>query len=163
MEKTFNIALKEFINRFFILPYTEQVVFGLLFSMLIWASMTDILENKVYNKMCLTYAVARLCISFIYPITAQTLIGGFVGALLLFLPAFLINTSHMAGDIKFAGVLGLWLGPIAIMIALVICTFTFIIISLVKKKGLHGVLPYAPFISFGCLCTILLQYVANLT
>lgn len=150
--------VKEFVDTFFVFPYMHQLTVGLLLSMCIWASMTDITENKVYNKMCATYVVARLLVCELYPITSQTLFGGIVGFILLFTPAFILNTSHMAGDIKFAAVLGLWIGPVPVLIALLFATLSFIVISLVKRKGMHGIMPYAPFISTGCLVTVFIQY-----
>lgn len=157
MNETFQ-SFKSIVDTFFIFPYKEQLTVGLLLSMCIWASMTDITENKVYNKMCAAYVVARLFACVVYPITLQTMIGGLVGFILLFTPAFVLNTSHMAGDIKFAAVLGLWVGPLPILVALLSATIIFIITSLIKKKGMHGVMPYAPFISTGILITVFIQY-----
>lgn len=150
--------IKALVDTFFIFPYKEQLTVGLLLSMCIFASMTDITENKVYNKMCIAYLVARLFACVVYPISLQTMIGGLVGFILLFAPAFILNTSHMAGDIKFAATLGLWIGPLPVLIALLSATIIFIITSLIKKKGMHGVMPYAPFISSGVLITVFIQY-----
>lgn len=157
MNETLN-TIQTLIDTFFTFPHKEQLLIGLLFSMCMWASITDITENKVYNKMCAVYVVARLLVCYVYPITAQTLIGGLVGASLLFAPAFILNTSHMAGDIKFVGVIGLWIGPLPVLIALLSATIIFIITGVVKRKGMHGVMPYAPFISSGVLITVFIQY-----
>lgn len=153
-----NDHMTEFATKFFLLPLNQIPVLLVLVSMLIWASYTDIKVNKVYNKMCMVYLVMRLAMAPLYPISLQTLIGGVVGLGLLLAPAVFLNTSHMAGDIKFAGVLGLWIGPFPVMMALFTASILLIITSIILKKGKTGVLPFAPFISLGCVILTGVQY-----
>lgn len=153
--------MEKLINDFFTFPVTNWIVVGILTSMLIWASITDIKYNKVYHKMDLLYLGLRIAVVFWYPITLNTLIGGAVGFALLFIPAFILNTSHMAGDIKFAGVLGVWIGGLPVLCALLIATVLMILTSAVLRKGKTGVLPYAPFISIGCIVTLGVQAIVQ--
>lgn len=111
--------------------------------------------------MDLLYLGLRIAVVFWYPITLNTLIGGAVGFALLFIPAFILNTSHMAGDIKFAGVLGVWIGGLPVLCALLIATVLMILTSAVLRKGKTGVLPYAPFISIGCIVTLGVQAIVQ--
>lgn len=148
------------ISDFFILPDSLPVIL-LITSLFMWASYTDIKENKVRNKMCLFYAGLRLVVLPLYPITVHTILGGIIGFLLLFLPAFILNTSHMAGDIKFSAVLGLWMGGVPMLFGLLLGTTIFIITVIIRKKGLLGIMPFAPFISIGCLVMIMVPYLAG--
>lgn len=148
------------ISDFFILPDSLPIIL-MIVSMLVWASYTDIKVNKVYQKMCLGYAILRVAVFPLYPISMNTVLGGVVGFLLLFLPAFLLNTSHMAGDIKFSAVLGLWMGGVPMLFGLLIGTIIFILAILIRRKGLLGIMPFAPFISIGCFIMIMIPYLAG--
>jgi len=63
------------------------------------------------------------------------------------------------GDVKFAFVMGLILGPIGTLIALYITFLTgaavAIILILWKKKGLKSIIPFAPFLVIGTYISIL--------
>lgn len=148
------------ISDFFILPDSIPVIL-IIVSLLMWASYTDIKVNKVYQKMCIFYAVLRLAVIPLYPVTIDTFIGGFIGFILLFLPAFILNTSHMAGDIKFSAVLGLWMGGVPMLFGLLLGTVIFIIAIIIRKKGLLGIMPFAPFISIGCFLMIMVPYLVG--
>lgn len=148
------------ISDFFILPDSIPVIL-IIVSLLMWASYTDIKVNKVYQKMCIFYAVLRLAVIPLYPVTIDTFIGGFIGFILLFLPAFILNTSHMAGDIKFSAVLGLWMGGVPMLFGLLLGTVIFIVAIIIRKKGLLGIMPFAPFISIGCFLMIMVPYLVG--
>lgn len=148
------------ISDFFILPDSIPVIL-IIVSLLMWASYTDIKVNKVYQKMCIFYAVLRLAVIPLYPVTIDTFVGGFIGFILLFLPAFILNTSHMAGDIKFSTVLGLWMGGVPMLFGLLLGTVIFIIAIIIRKKGLLGIMPFAPFISIGCFLMIMVPYLVG--
>ena len=145
------------ISSFFILPDSIPVIL-MIVSLFMFASYTDIKENKVYQKMCLAYIILRILVYPLYPVTLDTLLGGVIGFMLLFLPAFILNTSHMAGDIKFSATLGLWMGGLPMLFGLLLGTAIFIVTVFVRKKGLMGIMPFAPFISIGCFLMIMLPY-----
>lgn len=149
----FLLPLKDYFH------YPEHMwVFLPLLLMCLLASYTDFKEHKIRQKMVSVFLVIRFLLLFWYPVSLDTALGGLVGFSLLFGPAFVLNTNHMAGDIKLAFVIGLWLGAVPMFTAWVVAILWLIvgivIVGPVLKRG--KIVPFAPCLSIGVVATLLL-------
>ncbi|KKQ74206.1 MAG: Peptidase A24A domain protein [Candidatus Woesebacteria bacterium GW2011_GWB1_38_5b] len=82
-------------------------------------------------------------------------------AFLFFLAVYILTKGRGwgFGDVKFAFVMGLILGPIGVVLALYVAFLTGatvgIILILWRKKGLKSIIPFAPFLAFGTYISLL--------
>lgn len=138
----------------------EFITYTYLFSGLVVCSLID------YDHKIIPDAINLILLLGGIPLLAYQslgiLINGVMGALvgfgLLFLIALLSKGGMGGGDIKLAGVLGLYLGWPQILITLFL---SFIIGSVVglmwvvlKKQSLKSVLPFGPFL---CIATLIVM------
>lgn len=124
---------------------------------LILASISDIKEKKIYDRLNLAFLILRLFAAYVYPISTRSLIGMIFGFLIILIPA-MIMLVPMGGDIKFAAVLGLWIGDSGIYGSLAIGVILFVIYSLIAKKKKKDMIPMGPFISIGCVSLMAVYY-----
>lgn len=136
-------------------------VFLPLLIMCLLASYTDFKEHKIRQRMVSVFLLIRFLLFFWYPVNLDTVLGGLVGFFLLFGPAFVLNTNHMAGDIKLAFVIGLWLGAVPMVVAWVVAVLCLImgivIVGMILKKG--EIVPFAPCLTIGVMVSLVLPYV----
>lgn len=89
----------------------------------------------------------------------NSLIAGF-GAFLAFLAIALVSPNGMgAGDVKFAGVLGLMLGfpgvLFALWLAVVVGGVVAAVFLLLRKRGRKDAMPFGPFLALGAALVLL--------
>lgn len=86
----------------------------------------------------------------------EAIAAALLGGILLYIVQIISHGGLGGGDVKFAFVLGLWLGIDGILIALFMSTvFASIVgvIILIKCKNLKFAIPFGPFMSLGALVT----------
>jgi leader peptidase (prepilin peptidase)/N-methyltransferase len=92
-------------------------------------SAIDLREGLLPNELVMGFSaiglVFHLCTVFAYFPISQMLMGGFIGASILFLIRAVANRVYEQdalglGDVKLMGAAGLWLGPYYILIALIV-------------------------------------------
>jgi len=113
---------------------------------LIIASYFDIKERRIPNILNITFLIIRLLLIPFIGIGKEHLLGAIFSFLIFFIPSF-ITLHKMAGDIKMAFVVGLYLSiqPVILLVgvSLFFCIIYIIIRSFKKKKSES--IAYAPF------------------
>lgn len=120
--------------------YSFNIGLILFTLILVYCSITDIKEYKIYNKAIISLIVIRIGLIFMssYPeFTINNIYGAIFGWLVLFIPAMLI-CFRMGGDIKLSLAIGFFLGvdimPVFIGITLVSGILCGVIKRIVKKE-----------------------------
>src|SRR3954451_4796820 len=141
--------------------HTEMLALSPFTAMLIAVAFIDLQHKIVPNKIMLPAAVWGLvtAVAFRPHMVPEPLIAG-AGAFVFFLLAALIHPKGMGmGDVKLAGVMGLYLGKLvipALLVAFVVGTV--VGLGLVVRYGARsrklGV-PFAPFLALGGLVAML--------
>jgi len=132
------------------------------------------LEHKIIlNKMVYPAAVAALVISAFLPQSGllnlpwpdalsgivNSIIGGAIGFLILFIPA-IINPRGMGwGDVKMAGLIGLVTGSklvfAALFLGIIVGGLIAASLLLLKVKKRKELIPFGPFLSLATIATLL--------
>ncbi len=130
-----------------------------LTSLLFILTMSDLAYMLIPNKILLIFLPIALIVRYLSPLENwyNPIIGGIVGFVLLFV-IFLASRRGMgAGDVKLFGLLGIFLGPLHVVIALFVSAFVGSIFGLtllglgrVKRKQ---PIPFVPSIAVGTLLT----------
>lgn len=139
------------------MPFFDNLfVVAFLILVFTYASYTDLMEYKIYDKFNLGVMALRILFATLpvgaLPITLDSYIGGIVGGLVLLIPA-VVFLQKMGGDIKFMVVMGLYLGTgLTIFVLLLGCIYM-LLFSLIRKiktkqKVKRLKTPMAPF--FAC-------------
>ena len=134
----------------------ENLVAIIFLMFLVLISVTDIRSGMIYNKILLPMAIIGLIFDLSGSLIKidEALMAALVGGLILFVVQYLSRGGLGGGDIKFAFVLGLWLGVEEILITLFLSTMfaaAFGVIILIKYRNLKAAIPFGPFISLGAL------------
>lgn len=127
--------------------YQNFLTVILLTTYLSIASYYDIKERRIPDKLNLTFLIIRLILIPFVGIKKENFLGAIVMFLVFFIPSFM--TLHkMAGDIKMAFVVGLYLSIkpsiLIIGVSLLICLCYMIVNFMINKKNVNSI-PYAPF------------------
>lgn len=130
-----------------------------LTSLLFILTMSDLAYMLIPNKILLFFLPIALIVRYLSPLENwyNPIIGGIVGFVLLFV-IFLASRRGMgAGDVKLFGLLGIFLGPFHVVIALFVSAFVGSVIGLtllgtgrVRRKQ---PIPFVPSIAIGTLLT----------
>lgn len=145
--------------------FNNGLLIAFLLAAFMYASYTDIMEYKIYDKFNLFLMTARLIFVFIpiygKPITIDSYLGSIIGILALLIPA-VVFLQKMGGDIKFIGVIGMYLGSGLTIFMLVIGCFYMLIFSLIRKiitkeKVKHLKTPMAPFFNLAFFTLIIIS------
>ena len=98
-----------------------QLIFVIFLAII---SIIDIRSGMVYNKVLLPMAVTALILDLFGKIIVfeEALTAAFVGGAILYTIMILSHGGLGGGDVKFAFVLGLWLGTDGILTALFLAT-----------------------------------------
>jgi len=130
-----------------------------LTSLLFILTMSDLAYMLIPNKILLFFLPMALIVRYLSPLENwyNPIIGGIVGFVLLFV-IFLASRRGMgAGDVKLFGLLGIFLGPLHVVIALFVSAFVGSVIGLtllgtgrVRRKQ---PIPFVPSIAIGTLLT----------
>lgn len=147
--------------------FNNGLVVAILLSAFMYASYTDIMEYKIYDKFNFLLLSARLPLVFIpvygLPIKITSYLGGIVAVIALLIPA-VVFLQKMGGDIKFMGVMGLYLGLGLTIFTLVLGCFYMLIFSLIRKivtkqQVKHLKTPMAPFFFLAFFTLLMLSYI----
>jgi len=140
----------------------RRMVLGLvLTTFLIPISAIDLDVKRIPNALTAPAALLAVPIALVTEIgfVPEQLIAGLAAALFFFLPA-LINPRGMGmGDVKLAGVMGLYLGaPVAAAILIGMIAGTIVGISIMVRHGLSAgrkkALPFGPFLALGAIVCV---------
>lgn len=145
---------------FYQFGWSMQFVLSILLtSLLSILVMSDLAYMLIPNKILLFFLPISLIVRYLSPLENwyNPIIGGFVGFFLLFV-IFLASRQGMgAGDVKLFGVLGIFLGPLHVVIALFVSAFVGSIIGLgllgLKRVERKQPIPFVPSIAVGTLLT----------
>jgi leader peptidase (prepilin peptidase) / N-methyltransferase len=136
---------------------THDILLGLLLvTILVPVTIIDFEHRLIPNKITLPAAVAALVAGAVTDASwlPQQLIAGAAGGGFFFLAALAYPRGMGMGDVKLAGVLGLYLGRAvasAILIALVAGVLVGAVIIAAKgaKEGRKTAVPFGPFLALG--------------
>lgn len=141
----------------------HEVVFGLvLIAVLVPVALIDLEHRIIPNKITLPAAVAAVAIGValnLRGVPEQLIAGaGAAGFLLFFVLAY--PRGMGMGDVKLAGVLGLFLGrsvAVAILAAVIVGTLVgaFVMARVGVEKGRKTAVPFGPFLAFGGVIALL--------
>ena len=126
-------------------------------------SITDIRIGLIRNKILLPMAVIALILDLSDQLITidEAIIAAFIGGIFFYIIMILSRGGLGGGDVKFAFVLGLWLGfdgiLAAILTSLLFASAAGIILS-IKRKNLKTSIPFGPFISFGALSVFFFKF-----
>lgn len=135
--------------------------YALLITLLIPITFIDLEHQIIPNTLnLLGLAGGLLLLLFLRPLTwTQAFFGLVTGSGLLFLIAFISRGGMGGGDIKLAGVLGLYLGWPMLLLALFLAFVSGALVSLfllaTRIKGRRDFIPFGPFLALGAILTIL--------
>ena len=122
--------------------FSNIYLFVILNIFFIIATYTDLRYMKIYDKFNIALLITRIITAFIFGFSTNLLLGGLV-IFLAFLFSAMYTKDKIAGDIKFGGNVGLWLGFIP-SIAFVVLT---ILTNLIHRvfTGNKKKIPLAPY------------------
>lgn len=136
-----------------------RIALGLLLvTTLVPITLIDLRERLIPNKITLPSAVAALAAGLLLDLDCvpEQLIAGAAAFAFFFLAAWLYPRGMGMGDVKLAGVLGLYLGR-AVAPAIFIALITGVIVGLVviarlgQAQGRKTAVPFGPFLALGGL------------
>lgn len=126
--------------------YGEPLLWVTMLLFLSVATYTDVKTLKIPNKLNGAFLIARIILVPFVGLAIGDVIGAFVAGLALLIPA-MVKMQKMAGDIKIAFVIGLYIGitlvPVFFVGASVMLALTTFISGYFGKKLI--LLPFAPF------------------
>lgn len=135
----------------------ETIVGWTLLSLLLIISVTDILYRVIPNKILLPFFILGMVERLFIPQNDYwwyPLVGFIVGFFPLFILGELSKDGMGGGDIKLFAVLGIFLGPIQVLISLfisaVIALITYIFLYIYKGEK-QKYIPFGPFIAIGSM------------
>ena len=151
-----------FVYTYFVYPDASDLYFWLAVVSLVWAVFWIDLDTQfVFNVM--TYPSILLGIlynmskdSLGWALTGGAIAWGFFEGVALLSILFLKKQGMGGGDIKLAVLMGLWLGPEKLLVALAIAFVTGSVagIALMMKKGESEPFPFGPFLVLGMLLSM---------
>ena len=129
--------------------YKDLLTVVLLIIYLLIASYYDIKERRIPNKLNLFFLIIRLILIPLIGIEKENFLGAIMMFLVFFIPSF-ITLHKMAGDIKMAFVIGLYLSvkpSIMIIGVSLLLSLGYIAVHFITKREVVNSMPYAPFFS----------------
>ncbi|MEA4846995.1 MAG: A24 family peptidase [Clostridiaceae bacterium] len=129
--------------------------------LLIAASIIDIRERRIPDKLVLTGTAAGLGFSLLDPQIelSTSLMGGMTAGLVLLLVHYITKGSLGLGDVKLFGCSGIYLGfegtVSAMLISTVLSGFFSLILICINRDNKKREIPFAPFILAGVLIVII--------
>lgn len=119
----------------------QNPVIAILFTIfLVVATVIDVKHMKIPNKLNALFFIARFALIPWLAFSVWDVVGGIVAFLALFIPA-MIKNQPMGGDIKMAGVIGLYIGMFLTPVFFIVACVYFILYVGASKR----MLPFAPF------------------
>ena len=142
-------------------PDVEALPGLVLVLLLVPITLIDLDHQIIPNKLTLLGAIVALPLVYLADSGAlvEHLIAGAAGAMFFFLALLAYPRGMGMGDVKLAGVLGLFLGAAvapAIFIALVCGTLVGVAVMAVKgaAEGRKTKVPFGPFLAFGAVVAL---------
>lgn len=141
----------------------DLVLAGLLGAVLVAATVVDLRERRIPNRLTGAAAVAALAVGLALDPGGQPerLVAGALAALFLLVPALLSPGGMGMGDVKLAGVIGLCVGReviAALLVALVAGTLLGAAIAV--RRGTAAArttqVPFGPFLALGGVAAVAL-------
>jgi leader peptidase (prepilin peptidase) / N-methyltransferase len=135
----------------------ELVISISLSSLLVIITISDMKYMIIPNKILIFFTGVFVVLRIFFPLEPwwDTLLGGIIGFLLLFLIAVVSKGGMGGGDIKLFAVLGILLGWKEVLLAFFFATFLGatigIILLITGKVARKQKIPFAPFIAGGAL------------
>lgn len=126
-----------------------------LISLLIIITITDLTTMLIPDKILLVFFILFIILRTISPLTPwwDSLLGAFVGFIILLLLAVVSKGGMGGGDIKLFGVIGIVLGFYHVILTLFLSSFIGAIIGvtrLIRKEATRKTaIPFGPFIAIG--------------
>lgn len=133
--------------------FDNGLMIAFMMAAFMYASYTDLMQYKIYDKFNFFLYSARIVFVFLpvygVPVSVSHLLGMVVAVLALLIPA-VVFLQKMGGDIKFMGVMGLYMGVGLTIFTLVLGCAYMLLFSLgrkiiTKKEVKHLKTPMAPF------------------
>ena len=143
----------------------EFLFYSVFFYFLIVISLIDLATQLIYNKMLIFMLASGVVINLLFSVQPwlDAVIGLFAGSVALFLFALLGRVlfkkeSMGMGDVKFAVVLGFFLGWKMVLLALLLGFIIAMVVSVVlmsfKFNKTDGYVPMGPFFSLGAIAFV---------
>lgn len=152
-----------FVLTAYMTAFSKETIVGFtLISLLLIISVTDMVSRKIPNKVLLPFGILALMerLFFTNPNAWWYPFAGFgIGFGLLFLLGLVSKGGMGGGDIKLYGVIGIFIGPIEVLISLVLASTIAVIFYIIlfalggKKKDKY--IPFGPFIALATLAVYL--------
>ncbi|HEY8347600.1 MAG TPA: A24 family peptidase [Symbiobacteriaceae bacterium] len=125
------------------------------------AALVDLHDRIIPNELVLFALSVGLAMLFVIPYPEKTWLQGLAGAAagfgFLLLLALLARGGMGMGDVKLAGVIGLFLGirwiSMGLLIAFILGGLVGIFLLLVRRKGRKDEIPFGPFLALGAVIT----------
>lgn len=143
------------------------VPYLVLFSVLLALSAIDLEQSILPNRITYPAVLFALVAIPVVSVVAgrphsmlDALLGGVGYFLFLFIPAVVYPKGMGFGDVKLAGLMGLYLGwihPLLVLPALVIASLIGLVAGLVllARRGTNRPYPFGPWLALGCVLAIL--------
>ena len=126
----------------------NNILLILLNIFFIIATITDIINMKIYNVFNLIMLITRIITFFIFGFSFSYLLGGALIFCIL-LGGAIFTKAQIGGDIKFGGNIGLWIGFIpSVLVILISIIINFIFRKITKNTK---AIALAPFLYAGFL------------
>ena len=142
--ETYIEIYKNGLTEFYGNPYALLPV--LLFCILV--SYHDTITMKIPDAITKSFFILRFGLIYWIPITSGNIIGFLFGALIILIPAMIIN-KPMGGDIKFMAVLGAYTNDAIVISSLLFGIIFFVGFAIITRMKKNEMLAFGPFISLG--------------
>lgn len=141
----------------------REMVLGLvLVTFLIPITAIDLDVRRIPNALTLPAALLAVAIALLTEpgLVPEQLGAGAAATVFFLLPALIARQGMGMGDVKLAGVLGLYLGwPVGLAIMIALFAGTIIGIAVILKVGVAAgrktAVPFGPFLALGAVVTVL--------
>lgn len=136
-----------------------SIEYMIVFSILACITVTDQVVQKIPNEMLLLLIVSKIVFIIIHRDfnIVQNLIGCAAGLFLFILPSLFFKINMGMGDIKFAAVIGLYLGIGGLLQTIIIMAVGLGLYTaylyITKKGSVKSSAPIGPYLSLGMILT----------
>lgn len=139
-----NLTSLEGINELLNETYSIPLIF-ILSVYFLTIGFIDYKTKKIPNNINFTMLISRILLIPFLGLSWEHLLGGLIGFLIILLPAMLAN-QPMGGDIKMAGILGLYVGPnLIVLFTILSFSLLYVLMYVMFKKEKTITIPVAPF------------------
>jgi Flp pilus assembly protein protease CpaA len=142
-------------------PSWPLMVLSLYIVVLTIVSGVDLICRLIPNRVIAPAAVFALVVA---PTMSQVgllsaVVGGLIGFVLFLIPALIVRGGMGAGDVKLAGFVGLAVGFLAVLTALltgvIIGGAAILLLLITHRVGRRSHIPYGPFLAVGAALVLL--------